>query len=204
MNGLFNNHESVRFLIVDTAASIEDVAYGGNFIATLRELKKTVGTLLLSNISLAVTQHGEDHMSVEYLRQHIGRLAQNPSYQDIRDLLASLADPGSRIAFFSRPPKDTVEGPYSDDRAIEDLLSAIRGTSPLLLDVDTRKEIRIAFSDFATILVDRIKAGLTVSMRSLLERSVVRPMKLYIEEKKEVHVHLLTDVFVQRMMLRIY
>lgn len=183
MNGLFNHHDSVRFLIVDTAASIEDVAYGGNFIATLRELKKTVGNLSPANISLAVTQHGEDHMSVEYLRQHMGRLAQNSSYQDIRDLLVSLADPASRIAFFSRPPRDTVEGPYADDRAREDLLSAIRGTPPLLLDVDTRKEIRIAFSDFATVFVNRIKTGLTVSMRALVERGVVRPIKFYIEEK---------------------
>lgn len=183
MNGLFNHHDSVRFLIVDTAASIEDVAYGGNFIATLRELKKTVGKLSPANISLAVTQHGEDHMSVEYLRQHMGRLAQNSSYQDIGDLLVSLADPESRIAFFSRPPRDTVEGPYADDRARADLLSAIRGTPPLLLDVDTRKEIRIAFSDFATVFVNRIKTGLTVSMRALVESGVVRPIKFYIEEK---------------------
>lgn len=185
INELFKNYGSVRFLIIDTAASIEDVARGSNFIETLRELKRMARTSLLSNnISLAVTQHGEDHMDAVYLRQHIRNLALNPSYQDIEDILTSFAEPESRIAFFPRPPRNAVEGVYSDNHARENILSVIGGASPLLLDGESREAIRIAFSDFSALLINRMRAGLIASTRTLLERSMVEPIERYMEEKR--------------------
>ncbi len=180
---LFKRTNSVRFLIVETAASIEDVARGGGFIEALRGLKKMAGAISSNNLSLAVTQHGEDHMGIDYLRQYMGRLAQNLSYYDIADLLEYFASSKSRIAFFSRPPGSTPEGSYSNDQERDELLRVIDTSSPLTFD--TIREIQIASSDLAKPLIDKIKTGLIISTRSLLNHSVVTPIELYIQKKIE-------------------
>ncbi len=181
---LFKNPESVKFMVVDTAASIEDVAHGGHFIEMLRGLKRMVRTAPLSNhISLVVTQHSEDHMDVEHLRSYMDRLSHNPAHYDIVDLLTYFSMPDSRIAFFVRPPASTPEGDYSNGLVREEVLNVIRRTDPFLLNADTKREIHSSFSDFSAPLVSRMNAGIVGLTRTILEHGVVTPIEIYIKEK---------------------
>lgn len=179
---LFRCPKSVKFLIIDTASSIEDVGRGGNFIVMLRNLTKMVNTTSLpNNLSLVVTQHSADHMDLKHLRHYMRNLAENPAYYDIKDLLIYFSSPISRIVFFSRPLCNTPEGVYTDNTARCEVLRALEATEPLALN--SLREVQNAFSDRSSLLVDRMKHGLMTALSTLFERNIMAPIETYIDEK---------------------